>query len=82
MKMAVNGDSEESMLASLSADGRDRIAASPNLRIVQAGDDVSLAGSTLGGHHRWWYLVFVVLMLLLVEMSVLAWPNLRRAESA
>lgn len=82
MKLAINGEADESQLGTLSTDNRDRLAASPNIRLIQAGDDVSLAGSTLGGHHRWWYLVLAVLVMLLLEMSVLAWPHVRAGETA
>jgi hypothetical protein len=75
--LAVNGDPEESELAPLSAGRFAELAEGSQLRWVEEGDEISLAGTQIRGQDLWWYLALGVLLLLLAEMLVLAWPQLK-----
>ena len=79
--LAVNGDPEESVLASLTASRFAELADGSQLRWVEEGEDISLAGATIRGQNLWWYLALAVLLLLLAEMLVLAWPQIQRMTS-
>lgn len=75
--IAVNGDPQESELASLGEGRFDELAADSKLRWVEEGSEISLAGTAIRGQGMWWYLTLAVFLLLLAEMLTLAWPNLK-----
>ncbi|HUE73662.1 MAG TPA: BatA domain-containing protein [Pirellulaceae bacterium] len=80
--LAVGGDAEESNLAPLAAAKLDELSQTANLRFVAQGDEISLAGATIRGQNFWWWLALAaVLVCLIVEMGILAWPNLRSTTS-
>lgn len=80
MPLAIGGDADESNLSPLPADRLEEISSTTNIRWVGPGEEISLAGATIRGQNLWWWLALLaVLACLLVEMTVLAWPNLRRA---
>jgi hypothetical protein len=81
--LAVNGgtnasesDTDESDLAPLSAGRFAELTEGSQLRWVEEGDEISLAGAAIRGQNLWWYLAAAVLLLLIAEMIVLAWPQL------
>lgn len=78
--LTVSGDGAESDLSRLSENDFDEFAAGANLRWVGAGQEVSLAGVAIRGQSSWWWLIAVVLGILLVEMLIVAWPNVRPQE--
>ena len=80
--LAVGGEAEESNLAPLSAAKVDELSQTANLRFVAPGEEISLAGATIRGQNFWWWLALAaVLVCLVVEMGILAWPNLRSTAS-
>lgn len=78
--LTISGDSAESDLAALSEEDFDELAGSANLRWVGAGQEVSLAGVAIRGQTSWWWLIVLVLGILLVEMLIVAWPNVKAHE--
>ncbi len=79
--LAINGDPEESDLTSLTSLRFAELAEGSQLRWVEEGEDISLAGATIRGQSLWWYLALAVLLLLLAEMLVLAWPQIQKLNS-
>lgn len=75
--LVVNGDAEESRLATMSREKVEELATGTTLRWIGAGEDISLAGATNRGQNIWWWLVLLVFVSLLVEMGILAWPMLK-----
>lgn len=80
--LVVNGDAEESRLASLSREKFEERAGGTSLGWVGVGEDISLAGPTKSWETTWWYLIAFVFVCLLVEMGILAWPVLRQQGEA
>ena len=78
--LVVNGDAAESELDPLSAE-RARELAGEQLRFVNEGEEISLAGDARLGQSSWWWLIVLVLLILLVEMAMLAWPVWRDRQS-
>jgi hypothetical protein len=79
--LVVGGPGEESDLTPLSRDKLQELTDKTTLRWVGPGEEISLAGAAIRGQSFWWYLTLVVLVCLLVEMGILAWPNMRPAET-
>jgi hypothetical protein len=73
----VNGEGAESDLAPLTRDQFEERAADSEVRLVSAGDTISLAGAQISGQNSWKWLVLLVLLFLLAEIALLAWPMVK-----
>jgi hypothetical protein len=73
--LAVNGPGEESNVTPLSPAAFEQRAEGSELILVRPGDVISLTGGKTRGQDTWWYLMLAVLVFLLVEIAILAWPQ-------
>src|SRR5439155_13383457 len=69
--LVINGSSEESDLTPLARNRFDEIAHTADVRWIDPGEEISLAGAAIRGQNSWWWLMLTVLALLMLEMSVL-----------
>jgi len=91
VSFAVNGPSEESILAPLGKQGFETLidksasaatatpATGPTVKApivwLERGVPISLEGATVWGQNLWWWLALAVLLCLMAEMMVLFWPS-------
>ena len=79
--LAVNGPERESELRSIDvAELRKRLG-NANYRWIERDEQISLEGAQISLQNLWKWLIWLVLMGLLVELLILAWPNLKQANS-
>jgi hypothetical protein len=77
LAFAVNGDGDESNLATLSRDAFEERAGESEIRWVSAGESISLAGAQISGQDSWKWMILLVLLILLAEIAILAWPTVK-----
>jgi len=85
--LAVNGPSDESNLTTINAEGlKQRAGDDTKVRWVGRGEQISMEGAqvwgSLMGVSFWKWLIGLVIVCLLVEMTVLAWPTIKRTATS
>jgi hypothetical protein len=70
--LAVNGDSLESELDTLTREDFEQKVPADVAAWVDADEPISLAGSQVRGQDSWWWLTLAILGLLLLELLILA----------
>ena len=76
--LAVNGPKQESQLVTLDPAGLRERLGDANYRWIEKDEPISLAGAQVHGQDLWKWLLGLVLVALLVELLVLAWPDLSK----
>lgn len=76
--LAVNGPERESELRSIDAAELRKRLGTANYRWIERDEQISLEGAQISLQNLWKWLIWLVLVGLLVELAMLAWPNLKQ----
>ncbi|MDB5338508.1 MAG: hypothetical protein JWN70_4127 [Planctomycetaceae bacterium] len=76
--LAVNGPERESELRSIDAAELRKRLGNANYRWIERDEQISLEGAQISLQNLWKWLIWLVLVGLLVELVMLAWPNLKQ----
>ncbi len=76
--LAVNGPERESELRSIDAAELRKRLGNANYRWIERDEQISLEGAQISLQNLWKWLIWLVLVGLLVELAMLAWPNLKQ----
>lgn len=79
--LAVNGPERESELRSIDATELRKRLGNANYRWIEQDEQISLEGAQISLQNLWKWLIWLVLVGLLVELVMLAWPNLKQPNT-
>lgn len=79
-RYAINGPDSESRLETLNATSAEPLLAGTSAVWREPGETITVAGARVSGENLWKWLMAVVLTLLLVELVVIALPELARSR--
>lgn len=82
MPIVLNGPERESELQPINAAVLSERLSGATYRWVGADDTISMEGAQVTGHDMWKWLMLSVLLCLLVEVALLAWPDVRKEAAA